>query len=151
MAYDRYQKHQKLFIFGMICLVLSMAFTFYGLYILPFLIWNINYGVPQLITNMMVNLQENYNYTPFTSGLLVEAYFLIPGAITGLISYYISNYIDSDLVVEETEADKVVEEETIEKKRKRQQDLKESANLGVKILVIMVLIVVGILFLQYLV
>lgn len=86
----------KIFIAGVICLVLSLGFLLFSLYILPFLIWDLAYDVPDMVTDITSNLQEDYDYSSAGSKLIVWLVFFIPGVITGVISYYISNLIDKE-------------------------------------------------------
>ncbi|RUR12211.1 hypothetical protein [Legionella sp. km772] len=86
----------KVFILGVICLVLSLGFLLFSLYILPFLLWDLAYDVPDMVTNMTSMLQDDYDYSSAGSKLIVWLVFFIPGLITGCISYYISNRLDKD-------------------------------------------------------
>lgn len=89
-------KNNKMFITGVICLVLSLGFLLFSLYILPFLLWNLNYDVPDIVTDITSSLQDDYDYSVAGSKMLVWLIFFIPGMITGFISYYISNRIDRE-------------------------------------------------------
>ena len=148
MEYDRYQNNNKLYLLGIISLVLCLALLFFSLYILPFLIWKLNYDVPALITSLIISLQESYDLSSASSRFLVWLIFFIPALITGFISYYVSNYIDNKLYSKELEINnEITTASSIEKK----EELKESAKLSFKIIGLMVIIVAVILFLQLLV
>ena len=86
----------KIFIAGVVCLVLALGFLLFSIYIIPFFLWNVAYDVPDMITSMTSTLQEEYDYTSAGSKLIVWLIFFIPGLITGCISYYISNRIDKE-------------------------------------------------------
>lgn len=83
-----------IFITGVLCLVLSLGLLLFALYILPFLLWDLSYDVPDFVTNLMAGLQDYYGYSIPTSKFLVWCLFVIPGLITGYISYYISHLLD---------------------------------------------------------
>jgi ATP/ADP translocase len=148
MEPDRFQRYQKLYIFGIICLLLCLTFLFLAVYILPFLIWELNYNIPSFITFFLANLQDSYDYTSSGSKLLLESIFWGMALITGLISYFVSNYIDNQIY----EIKPVIDEEEVKQHSLEvKKEIKESTNLGLKILGLMVIIVVAILLLQYLI
>jgi hypothetical protein len=88
--------NNKIFILGIMCLVLSLGFILFALYILPYLMFELSYNVPEFIVDYMQFLQEKYSYSSFGSKFIVWLTFLIPGLITGYVSYYISHYLDKD-------------------------------------------------------
>lgn len=155
MKYDGFQENQKLFIFGIICLVLSISLLFFSIYILPFLIWDINYGVPSFLTVFIVNMHDDYGYSNPGAKFLLELLFLIPGLIAGLISYFISHYIDqqnSEIYPDILEAEEGLGgeegEERIPRKEVIKREIKESANFGLKLLALMIVAVIAVLILQ---
>lgn len=89
--------NNKIFIIGMICLVLSLGLLLSALYILPFLLWDLAYDVPDFISDSISYFQENYNYSSAGSKLIVWLIFVIPGAITGYLSYYFSHLLDEKI------------------------------------------------------
>ncbi|KTD41357.1 hypothetical protein [Legionella parisiensis] len=148
MEQDRFGSNSKLYILGMICLVLCLGLFFYSLYILPYLAWGLNYNVPDIVLTMLSSLQDDYNYTVGASKLIVWLIFFVPCVITGLISYFVSNYIDNNIY----KAELRVEEESENAPRKQiGKEIKESAGFGLKILGLMILIVIVIFLLQYLI
>lgn len=90
------KKNNTMFIMGVISLVLSLGFLLFSLYILPFLLWNLNYDVPDIVTDITSSLQDDYDYSVGGSKLIIWLIFFIPGMITGFIAYYISNRIDRE-------------------------------------------------------
>lgn len=90
------KNNNTLFIVGVICLVLSLGFLLFALYILPFLLWNLAYDVPDVVTDLTAFLQDDYDYSIAGSKLITWLAFFIPGLITGFMSYYISNRIDKE-------------------------------------------------------
>ncbi len=146
MEYDRYNENNKLYIVGIICLVLCLGFLFFSLYILPFLIWGLHYDVPEFISRMLSYFEDNYYFSHYFSAICVWFIFFIPSVITGIISYFISNNIDDHLLGIVKQSDEEVEQHSVEVR----QELKESAGLGIKILFLMVLVVLGVILLQFL-
>ncbi|HHF7365482.1 TPA: hypothetical protein ACPSKY_000578 [Legionella bozemanae] len=148
MEQDRFGSNSKLYILGMICLVLCLGLFFVSLYILPYLAWGLNYNVPDMVLTMLSSLQDDYNYSVGASKLIVWLIFFVPCVITGLISYFVSNYIDNNLYKSELN----VEEESENLPHKQiGKEIKESAGFGLKILGLMILIVIVIFLLQYLI
>ncbi len=145
MEYDRYKEHHKLYIMGIICLVLCLGFLFFSLYILPFLIWGLHYDTPELITNLVSFFQYNYQLTYRASATLTWLIFFIPSVITGIVSYYASNSIDNELleVPIEDEAEGQLPPATT-----LREDMKESTSLGLKILFLMIVVVLAVLLIQ---
>ncbi|KTD00312.1 hypothetical protein OQJ19_16245 [Fluoribacter gormanii] len=148
MEQDRFSSNSKLYILGMICLVLCLGLFFFSLYILPFLAWGLNYNVPEVILTLLSSLQDDYNYTVGASKLIVWLIFFVPGLITGLISYFVSNYIDNNIYKSELN---IKEEQESPSTKQIGKEIKESAGFGLKILGLMILIVIAIFLLQYLI
>lgn len=145
MEYDRLGGNNKMFLFGIICLVISLGLLFFSLYILPYLIWELSYGVPDFILTFLAKFEDDYHYSVATSKTLVWLIFFIPCLVTGLISYFVSRYLDKKMYGEELGIPPAPEKPAGEVQRQ----IKESASLGGKILALMICIVVVILLLQF--
>lgn len=146
MEPDRYQSNNKLYIVGIICLISSLSLFFFSLYIVPFLIWHLNYEVPSIVSVLAANFEQQYNFTEGQANTLVWFIFFIPSLITGYIAYYVSNRIDNQIY-------KLGGAEQQEKKPTAPQatrEIRESAGLALKIIFLMVAIVAVILLLQLL-
>lgn len=148
MEQDRFGRNSKLYILGMICLVLCLGLFFFSLYILPYLAWGLNYNVPDVVLTLLSSLQDDYNYTVGASKLIVWLIFFVPGIITGLISYFVSNYIDNNIYRSELNLE---EDQENPPSKQIGKEIKESAGFGLKILGLMILIVIVIFLLQYLI
>ncbi|WP_454782363.1 hypothetical protein [Legionella sp. WA2022007384] len=148
MEQDRFGNNSKLYILGMICLVLCLGLLFYSLYILPYLAWGLNYNVPEVVMTLLSSLQDDYNYTVGASKVIVWLIFFVPSLITGLISYFVSNHIDNNLYKSELHTK---EEQENPPSKQIGKEIKESAGFGLKILSLMILIVTAIFLLQYLI
>jgi hypothetical protein len=83
-----------IFFIGIACLVITLGTLLFALYILPFLIWNLSYDVPGFVSELMATFQDYYGFSVRVGKLLVWLVFVIPGLITGYLSYYISHLID---------------------------------------------------------
>lgn len=139
MEPDRYNNNNRIYIIGIICLVIAITFFFFSMYIAPFMIWNLKYDVPELITSLITLFHENYEYSLGVSKIIVWLIFFIPCLITGFVSYYISNYIDNkiynlDIKTNAEEEKTKISPDTIRK-------IKESASIGGKIILLMIAIV----------
>lgn len=148
MEQDRFGSNSKLYILGMICLVLCLGLFFFSLYILPYLAWGLNYNVPDFVLDLISSFQDNYNYTDGASKLITWLIFFVPCVITGLISYFVSNHIDNNLYKSELKPE--IEEEAPPTKHIG-REIKESAGFGLKILGLMIVIIIAIFLLQYLI
>jgi hypothetical protein len=137
-------QNDKIFICGIICLVLALGLLFFSLYILPYMIWEFHYDVPDFILTMISDYQGNYNYSPGSSKAIVWLFFFIPSLIFGYISYFISNYIDKSAQEQQTLTEEVGSKEPT----RSRESLKESASLGIKLLAIIVLIFAVVFILQ---
>lgn len=148
MEQDRFSSNSKLYILGMICLVLCLGLFFFSLYILPYLAWGLNYNVPAIILDLLSSLQDDYNYSVGASKVIAWLIFFVPSMITGLISYFVSNYIDNNLYKSELNTK---EEQETPPSKQIGKEIRESAGFGLKILGLMILIVLVIFLLQYLI
>ena len=141
MEFDRYQDHHKLYILGLISLLFCLSLLFFSLYISPFLIWKLDYQVPDLVTALITFFEESYEFSEIKSRWIVGLLFFIPGLITGYISYYVSNAIDneiykSDLTTTENEAEKQ------HHSAEAQKNIKESVTVGFEIIFLMMMVLV---------
>lgn len=147
MEQDRYSANHKLYVVGIISLVLALGLFFFSMFILPFMIWNLNYDVPDFLSRMIIYFQK-MDYSLPTSKTLSWLVFFVPCLIAGYISYYISNYIDDQILGIKTE-DEVEEEKQSSAMTRR--EIRESLGLAAKIFIMMILIVCVILLLHQLV
>ena len=144
MGYNQ-QENNKLFISGIICLVLSLSLIFFSLYLAPNFIWDLHYDIPEFVANQIAYFDNDQEYTTAGSKLIVWLCYFIPGLLFGVASAYISQKIDRVVLHDELNIDTEAEEkEAINVK----EELTESAGLGVKIIVLMIAIVVIIFFLE---
>lgn len=148
MEPDRYKHNNKLYICGIICLILALSFFFFSLYIIPFLVWHLHYEVPETITILVTYFEQQYRFSSGEASVLVWLIFFIPGLIAGYIAYYISNHIDNQIHKLD-----IIDEEPQKAPAQTQitREMKESAGLAFKIIFLMIMIVVIIFLLELLV
>ncbi|KTC93242.1 hypothetical protein [Legionella cincinnatiensis] len=148
MEQDRFSHNHKLYILGMICLLLSLGLFVFSLYIIPFFIWDLNYNVPYFILALLNLFQEEYDYSIEASKVIVWCIFFIPSIVTGLISYVVSNYIDNRIYKTEQESEENQGNLYNQEKRRARQ---ESVVFSLKILGLMILFIFLIFLFQYLI
>lgn len=148
MEPDRYSKNHKLYILGIISLILALGLFFFSMYLIPFLVWNLYYDIPDFISQIIMYFENAFLFSTNKSKILTWLIFFIPSLLAGYISNYISNYIDDRILalVKNPEP-----EEVSEAKEEIQQDVKESFGLASKIIILMILIVVIVFLLHELV
>ncbi|CZI16845.1 TPA: hypothetical protein JBC15_15560 [Legionella pneumophila subsp. pneumophila] len=145
MEHSWYDNNSKLSVMGIICLIIFLVFFFSSLFIMPFLIWELHYNVPDFVSNMIAYLKDTYYYSSPVSKTLVWLTFFIPCLITGYFSYYISRSIDKKNLLKDANID---EEQSKEISSVTNEHIKESASLGFKILILMAAIILIIFLLQ---
>ncbi|HAT8180835.1 TPA: hypothetical protein JA361_15640 [Legionella pneumophila] len=145
MEHSWYDNNNKLFVVGIICLIIFLVLFFFSMFIMPFLIWELHYNVPDFVSNMIAYLEDEYYYSSPASKTFVWLTFFIPCLITGYLSYYISRHIDKKNLLKEASID---EEQSKAASSATNEQIKESASLGFKILILMVAIILIIFLLQ---
>lgn len=140
MEYDRYQQNSKLFVIGIICLLMSLALLAFGLYILPYLLWNWGYNVPEFVLSWREWLKEEYSYSDQVASWLVICVFLVPAIFCGYISQWISNYIDNQIYGIEKPSNSPEEE----------MEVKKDLHFGLKIALLIILVLVLVALVQWL-
>ncbi|TAL60575.1 MAG: hypothetical protein EPN84_09270 [Legionella sp.] len=144
MEYDRYKAHHKLYIIGILSLLGCLSLLLFSLYILPYMVWGDYYDVPEFVVSLIAFF-EDLKYSSASSHFIVWLLFFLPALICGLISYYVSNYIDDELFDIKPETP---EKDNYEKQRLKRLERRESANLSLKILGLMFLIFLAIFLIQ---
>ena len=145
MEQDRFAFNKILYIVGIVCLLLSITLFFFSMYILPFLIWDLHYDVPDFVSNIIAFFGDQYYYSSGVSKLFCWLIFFIPSLITGVISDYISNYIDN-LILGVRSPEEIEEHKTESLEMRR--GIRESVILSLKIFLLIGLIVFVVLLIQ---
>lgn len=143
MENDRYQQNSKLFVIGLICLLISLSLFAFGLYILPYLLWNWSYNVPEFVFVWREWLKETYNFSDSGASWSMILIFIIPAIITGFISHLASNRIDNQIYG--------VEQEKSTSMPEIKKDIRESLGFGFKIFLLIILVLVAVALVQWLV
>lgn len=97
---DRYKQSPKLYIFGMIILMFFWIFTLLGLYIVPYLIWEFHYDVPETIIIWQLFLQDEYELSSGAANWITFLTFAVPALACMIVSKMISNHIDKRIINE---------------------------------------------------
>lgn len=143
MEPDRFQQNSKIFLVGLICLLLCLSLLAFGFYILPYLLWNWSYKVPGSVLVLREWLRENYAFSEMGASWLIFLIFFIPAIICGLISQWSSNYIEKKMYG----LDRVSPEKHLE----IHKDVQESISFGLKILLLILLVLAGVILLEWLI
>lgn len=149
MESDRYQRHHVLYFVGIVSLLICLSLVFLVLYILPYLIWQLNYDLPEFITTMIAFFEEKYSVTELRSRIYVVILLIIPIVVTGFVSYYVSNFIDDEIYKNELTSDEVIEQKNHSDDVK--QEIKESATVGFEIIGLIILVIAGLAAIQFLI
>ena len=145
MEYDRYQHNNKIFIIGLLCLLVSLSLLAFSIYILPYLLWNWTYNVPGFILDWRERLKEFYNFTDSGASWTIFLIFIIPAIICGYISQLTSNYMDNQ--IEGVKPETTTPEPPIEVKG----DIQETIGFGLKIFLLIILVLVLVALLEWLI
>lgn len=149
MEQDRFAVNNKLYIIGLISLLIALFLFFFSVYILPYLIWSLNYDIPDFISSLIAYFKDDLRYTTFNSKIVTWLIFFIPGLITGYISYYISNAIDNKILgTKNSFESKRTEQEIRQSEIINNTQSRESYMLAARIIILMIVIVVVILLLE---
>ena len=109
MEQDRYQKNHKLFIVGLLSLILGLSLVAFSLFILPNLFFGWHYDVPEFIANWVAWLQDAYELSSTAASKLTFFFFFLLGLFFAVIAYFSSNRIDNQIYSSELEISKPVE------------------------------------------
>jgi MFS family permease len=134
MEPDRFQHNQKYYIVGIICLMLSLGLFCLSVYMIPYAWFGWSYDIPDFAQNLASTLQANYQLTPKASVWIVILIFFLPALILAFIADILSNRIDNE----------IHGLNTIEKEKpKKKPGDGESANLILRIFLILLLVFVA--------
>ena len=140
---DYFQKNNKLFIIGLISLVMALAFLGITLYMLPNLLFGWRYNTPAFFMIWREWLQTQYGYTQAGASKIVLLLFFIPTTVFIVISYFSSRRIDSQTLYSDLSSE-------IKFSQVRKQS-REGVYLALKILFIMIFVFIVASLLQWLI
>ncbi|WP_019216868.1 hypothetical protein [Legionella tunisiensis] len=142
MEPDRYEQNSKVFILGIITLLLSLTLFALGFYIAPYLFWGWNYDIPATVLNWYEWLKEYYEFSDAGASWIIFSVFIIPALICGYISHRASNYIDNKI--------HGIEPVKTEKQIEIKEEVKATLGFGFKIVLLIVLVLLALSLLQWL-
>lgn len=132
---DRFKQNNLLFITCLFCLLLSLGLFVFALYILPHLIWDWHYEVPEFIAVWREWFKNYYNTTENYANAIIFLVFLIPSVLAGIISCITSNLIENRLFNIDSEISSV--------NKASMNTMKDSINFGLKLISILLLVLMG--------
>lgn len=94
MATRTKTEHPYLLMLSLVLLTLSLFFGGFLLYILPNVIWDLDYNVPDVLGNLRFALVDTYGYSDLSSRMITLIIFFIPAAVFGYLNYRLSNYLE---------------------------------------------------------
>ena len=144
MEPDRFQKNGKLFVIGMIALLICLMLLAFSVYIFPSLLLQWNYSVPSFIFNWREWIKETYDLTYSGASWIIFLILIILAFICGYISYWASNYIDNQIYGIKNGS----KEETQTEVRK---DLQTTVSFGFKVLLLIVLVLLVVSLVEWLI
>lgn len=97
MEPDRFQHNNKYYIVGIICLVGGLSLFAFSAYILPFLLFNWHYTMPDFISIWLNDIQTIYQLSAMAAAWLILLGFFLPGIILVVIADILSNRIDNQI------------------------------------------------------
>ncbi|MBA2656516.1 MAG: hypothetical protein H0U70_05960 [Tatlockia sp.] len=143
MEQDRFQQNSKLFVIGLISLLLCLSLLALGLYIVPYLLWDWRYGVPGMVIELHEWFKENYNFNNSGASWMVFLTFMVPAIICGLISQWTSKYIEKKMFG--------LELHSPERKMEIHKDIQETVSFGLKIFLLIILVIVAVSIVEWMV
>lgn len=144
MDKDRFDVNSKAFVISMVCLLLCLTLLAFSLYLLPYLIWNWNYDIPESIFIWHQWLKDQYNFSDSAVHFIIFLSFFIPAVITGYIAYRLSNEIDKEVLGLTTPETKI-------KTEVAREQLNASMTLGFRLLIIILLIIAAVFLFEWLI
>ncbi|WP_419418656.1 hypothetical protein ACNVED_08820 [Legionella sp. D16C41] len=144
MEFDRYQHNKILFIISMISLVICLSMFIFSLFILPNLIWHLNYDVPTFIFTWSENLKLHYNFTDRSAHVIVFLIFFLPAIFAAFIAYLTSNTIENELYGLTTTKNEF-------KSRALKNSFKETLLIILQLLIIIGLVIGAVYFMHWLI
>lgn len=147
MEHDRYERNKPLFVLGMITLLLSIILFAFVIYLLPALLWDWRYDVPEFVFIWREKLRTGYGITETAASGIFIVMVLIPAIVSGFISYMVSNKIDNQIhpmINDEPEQ----QESEVEATR---EDIRETLSFSMKLLLLLILVILVVWFAEWLI
>lgn len=142
MEYNRFKQHPKLHLTGLIFLVLSMSLFAFSIFILPFLLFDWVYDVPEFILHAREWLHREFGHEYGLASFFIFLFFFLLAVITGSIARKASVGIDQKSDEMKFEEDSVKTKKEL-KKESFNKEAKESASILSKIIILIVIMIVA--------
>ena len=97
MEPDRFQHNPKVYIIGLLSMIASMALFGLGAYTLPNIAFGLSYRIPEIIYNWISWVHIAYDVTEKKAGWMVLIIIFILGLASSLVTYSISNRIETEM------------------------------------------------------
>lgn len=94
MPADTKTEHPYLLMLSLGLLTLSLFFGGFFLYILPNVLWDLNYNVPDILGNLRHNLTDTYGYSELSARIITLIIFFVPTLVFGYLNYRMSNHLE---------------------------------------------------------
>ena len=134
MEQNRYNQNHKLFITGMISLLLCLAFLLFMLFMLPHLLFGWIYDVPETVTHVREWITTDYGVSSSRASLVIFLFLLALVLLFGFVAYYASTRVESKIFSSEEPEDKEESHLT----EKLSAGLKESFRFFITLLAILI-------------
>lgn len=138
---DRFKENKTVFIVAMVALLLCLILITLSLYLFPYLMFGWNYQVPMFVPNVLEWMNSNYAIRGMSASLIVFLSLFIPGVIAGVVSEMASNAIEKHIYGLEKNKDPHHEH--------LKQEVKASAEFGLKLFFILIAAVLVLLFIVW--
>lgn len=87
-------EHPYLLVISLCFLTLSLFFGGLFLYIIPNVLWDLDYNVPYVLDALRYSLMDSYGYSDLSSRIVTLIIFFIPALVFGYLNYRMSNYLE---------------------------------------------------------
>ncbi|MBA2711785.1 MAG: hypothetical protein H0U57_14495 [Tatlockia sp.] len=141
MEPDRFQQNSKLFIVGLISLLLCLTLLAIALFIVPYLIWNWHYGVPAMIIELHEWFRDSYSFDNSGASWMVFLTFFVPAIICGVISQWSSTHIEKEIYG--MDLDRPGRRMEIHK------EIHDTLSFGLKVIILIVLVILAVSLLHW--
>lgn len=135
MEPDRFKQNHGAYIFGLICLFLSIGLFAFSLFLLPYLFFSMQYNVPFFVIEFSTILQEQYEIS--SSGVAWVICFVLdfPAVILFVIADVLSNRIDKQIYGIQNHKETSNQTQSV-----RHVDAAETRNLVIRILLLLLVV-----------
>ena len=131
MEPDRFQHNPKVYIIGLLCMIASMLLFGLGVYTLPKIAFGFTYRIPETVYNWISWVHIAYDITEKKAGWIVLMIIFILGLASSIVTYSISNRIETEMYAIKPE---------IEHARTKSNKWKETGPLVLKMLFILAIV-----------